>query len=375
MKNVGLTFGLLMLVICAHSQITISNTSFPVIGDKLKMVENFNLTGNLNMGPVNGPQTWDFSSLNQGRLYEENYKDGKSGTDAAAFPDANLLVDIDGQVQYLKSSSSKIEVVGIGGANDFIDAPITIRYSKRPNLRIAPLNFINSTSSESEFRIDIGAKILPDSLLALIPIAFDSIRIQFANSSKGVVDAYGTLKMQSKEFPVLREKVETNSETKVFLKIFGLWIDPLPLLGGNIPGGFENLLGKDTTITYNFYTNTKKEILVSAEYDLRNNLQVVNFADVGGVLSSTSEYNAPNFTVYPNPTSDVLRIQTPNWKKGVYLISILDISGRTLYAEPSELQENLNKEINISAFEKGVYILTVRDKFNTFTSSAKFVIK
>ena len=115
--------------------------------------------------------------------------------------------------------------------------------------------------------------------------------------------------------------------------------------------------------------------MVSAEYDLRNNLQVVNFADVGGVLSSTSEFNVPNFIVYPNPASEVLRIQTPNGKEGMYLISILDISGKILYAEPSELQENINKEINISKFEKGLYVLTIRDKFNTFTSSAKFVIK
>lgn len=375
MKNFGFIVGLMLIALFANAQITVTNSSFPVIGDKLKMVENFDLSSKLNMGPVNGPQTWDFSILNRGRLYEEIYKDAKSGIDAASFPDANLLVDIDGQIQYLKTSGTKIEQVGIGGTNDFIDAPITIKYTKRPTVRIAPLNFINSTASAGEFRIDISAKILPDSLLALIPINFDSIRIQFANSSKGVVDAYGTLKMQNKEFPVLREKVETNSETKVFLKIFGLWIDPLPLLGGNIPGGFENLLGKDTTITYNFYSDTKKEILVSAEYDLRNNFQGVNFADLGGVTASADNFDVPSFNIFPNPTSDVLKIQTPNWKEGMYLISISDISGKILYVEPSGLNQTQTKEINLSRFEKGMYILTLRDQFNTFVSAEKFIIK
>jgi hypothetical protein len=374
MKNVVLIFSIWLVVSNISAQITITNSTFPVVGDTLKTAIRFSPSG-LNMGTVNGPQVWDFSTLNAGNKQNEIYKSAASGPDAAAFPDANLLLNVDGQEQYLKSSSTKIEGLGLGGANDFIDVPLVIKYSKRPVLRTAPLNFINSTASNSEFRIDISANILPDSLLALISISFDSIRIQFANNARGVVDAYGTLKMQNKEFPVLREKVETYSETKVFIKFFNNWFDVGQFLGGNIPEGFENLLGMDTTFTYNFYTDSKKEILVSAEYNTANSLQEVVFADLGGVVSSSNDTYIPAIKVYPNPTSDFLFVQTPDWKEGTYLVTISDLSGKMLHAEPVGLNPDTTRQIDISNLSTGTYLLTIRNQFNSFAGTTKFVVK
>lgn len=373
MKNVGLILGFCFLMNAISAQISVTNTTFPVAGDTLKYALSLDVAG-LNMGTTNGPQTWNFSALNAGVIQNEIYSNASSGADAASFPEANLLLTVEGQEQYLRSTSTKIEGIGLGGANDFIDAPIVIKYSKRPSLRVAPLNFINSTSSTSEFRVDISASLIPPAIKNLIPLNFDSIRIQFANSAKGVVDAYGTLKMQNKDYQVLREKVETNSDTKVFLKLFGLWIDPLPLLGGNVPPGFENLLGQDTTITYNFYTDIKKEILVSAEYSTDNTLQQVIFANLGGLTSSQDIYT-PEVKLFPNPANEILILQTPDLKEGGYLLTISDITGRLVYAEPTALSPNGTKEINISGLDKGTYLLNIRDQFNTFSGTSKFIIK
>lgn len=91
---------------------------------------------------------------------------------------------------------------------------------------------------------------------------------------------------------------------------------------------------------------------------------------------STIETEIPNIPemkinneVYPNPTSDKLNIQFKQFSFSDKIdIEIFDIQGRTL------LRKRISKEktdIDISAFEKGVYILKIN--FNEKTEVTKFV--
>lgn len=375
MKNIFLYFLISICIFKVSAQITVTNATFPKVGDTLKTAVSFDFEGNLPLGTTGGPKVWDFSILNAGIKQQEIYLHPSEGKDASAFPEATMLLISDGQEIYLKSSATKVEGLGFGGANQFFDAPLVVKYSRRPALRTAPLEFINSTSTTGEFRIDISSNIIPDTLLASLPLKPDSIRIQFSNEIKGLTDAFGNLKIQGQNFDVLREKVENISQTQLFIKILGIWIDPLPLLGGNIPGGFGDFLGKDTTITYNFISNTKKEILVSAEYNTSNELQSVTFADLGGVISSVQDIPSVNLMVYPNPVSDMLTFTTSDLPDGKYFITISDIQGKMVYFDTATLRNNENKQINTTAFRDGMYVLTLRNQNNSLNSSIKFVVR
>ena len=360
-----------------YSQIVINNTVFPVIGDSLQTATNFNFSGTLSMGDKGGPHTWDFSVLNQGSKQTDYYVSPSQGKDVAAFPEATILLASDGQEVYIKSTGSIMEGLGFGGDNPFLDVPLVVKYSKRPALRFAPIEFINQTSSNGEFNIDLGTSIIPDTILASLPIKPDSIRIQFVNASKGIIDAYGKLKLQGKTFDVLREKAESITETKVFAKLpFIGWFDVSSVIGGTVPGNLQSFLGQDTTVTYNFYTNTKKEILVSADFNTSNELQGVTFADLGGVISSVKEESTvPYFTVYPNPAEDYLRISTTQWPEGKYFIFISDMEGRVVLFENASFVTGGFKDIKTSGLGTGQYILSVRDQFNKHARSVKFVVK
>jgi len=375
MKSIIFQFLISLCIFNVSAQITITNATFPKVGDTLKTAVSLDFAGTLAMGTTGGPKTWDFSILNEGIKQQEIYLNPAVGKDASAFPEATMMLLSDGQEIYLKSSVTKLEGLGFGGANQFFDAPLVIKYSKRPVLRIAPLEFINTTSTTGEFRIDISSNIIPDTILAGLPFKPDSIRVQFSNTIKGLTDAYGNLKLQGKSFDVLREKVESISQTQLFIKILGVWIDPLPFLGGNIPGGFGDFLGQDTTIIYNFISNTKKEILVSAEYSTNNELQSVTFADLGGVISSTKDITSPVFTVYPNPVSDILTFTTSDLQAGKYFITVSDLQGKIVYFETATIQNDEARQINTSSIPKGNYILTLRDQYNTFTRSIKFLVR
>jgi hypothetical protein len=265
--------------------------------------------------------------------------------------------------------------LGFAGENPFFDAPLVVKYSKRPLYRVAPLTFISTTNSTAEFRIDIGTSIIPDTLLANLPIKPDSIRIQFSNTDKGLMDAFGTAKLQGKTFSVLREKVESISDTKLFIKLFGFWIDPLPLLGGNIPGGFGNFLGQDTTIIYNFYTDNKKEVLVSAQYGTNNDLFSLEFADLGGVVSSSEEQNiAPAIMLVPNPSSDQVRIEAPGLPEGAYLMTLSDMHGRMVKAEFIKVTQGNSAIVDVLDVPAGQWILSLRNKSNTFVISKSLTV-
>ncbi|MEX1000956.1 MAG: T9SS type A sorting domain-containing protein [Crocinitomicaceae bacterium] len=63
------------------------------------------------------------------------------------------------------------------------------------------------------------------------------------------------------------------------------------------------------------------------------------------------DFSAEAFTVYPNPTSGLFTVKAT----GQFELTILDIRGRKIYHSI----ENENVEIDLSAFEKGLYVLSV----------------
>lgn len=369
-----LLFSILSISNLGLSQISITNTTFPSKGDVLKMAVSDD--ANINVGTTNGPQIWDFNSLTSGFLIEEEYLDISEGSDPGAFPNAQLVLKVEGSERYLKSSANKLEIVGVGGENDFIPVEVNVNYTKFPTLRRAPLNFIDSNNGESEFNVAFSSTILPEALLAVLPVKPDSIRIQFVSTSRGTVDAYGTLKIQNEEFQVLREKTEVISETKAGLKVFGIWLDAAGFIS-ILPEAFSDFLGKDTSFTYNFYSDVRKEILVSAEYSVLNQLETVTFVNLGNVTSGTEESSTfPTLsTLFPNPTSDILTVKVPELKDGSYALTISDLQGKYVYFQTITAQAGVHEEINMQQFLPGQYILTLRNKHNSLVLSSQFVVQ
>ena len=63
MKNIIFHVLISLYIFNINAQITITNATFPKVGDTLKTAVVFDFAGNLTMGSTGGPKTWDFSIL------------------------------------------------------------------------------------------------------------------------------------------------------------------------------------------------------------------------------------------------------------------------------------------------------------------------
>jgi type 1 fimbria pilin len=68
---------------------------------------------------------------------------------------------------------------------------------------------------------------------------------------------------------------------------------------------------------------------------------------------------ATTFSVFPNPASDVLTINSNSNSQNVN-IQLIDITGKQLYAKTLNMS-NTAERVNISALEQGVYLLSIND--------------
>jgi len=78
---------------------------------------------------------------------------------------------------------------------------------------------------------------------------------------------------------------------------------------------------------------------------------------------SIDEFNVSDYKIFPNPSNDIIYIQTAK-SFGEVVITLTDINGRQVLSKITVLN-NLN-EINISNLQSGLYILNIKgDSINT----------
>ena len=70
-----------------------------------------------------------------------------------------------------------------------------------------------------------------------------------------------------------------------------------------------------------------------------------------------SDFRSTNSWIYPNPASDLLNLQLR--EPGEYSIEIISLNGQLLF---SKSLVGTSHQIDLSSFQKGVYLITIRSK-------------
>ena len=107
--------------------------------------------------------------------------------------------------------------------------------------------------------------------------------------------------------------------------------------------------------------------LAGFESNFGNN--IIHYFTVGYGLSINETKNMGSFTCYPNPAYEVLNVDSKGFT-GNIRVQILDALGKKVFQDTwtSNFLENKN-QIDISNFEKGLYIIQIADDYQTKSKS------
>lgn len=367
MKKALLSFAIFCLsFVFVQAQITITNAIFPDPDDVVTTGTD-NLPTGIELGEPGENKVWDFSSLQTVFTNETNYKAAQEGNAFASFSEAELVVQLPngGGETYFNVSDSEVELIGFVG-NDPVGIGINIqaRFSPTTVQLRAPMNYndanTNFSRSSIEFAWDDLPSILTDSLM--LDFTPDSLRVRTESTREDKIDAWGELTLPAGTFEVLRERRlderETSLWAKVGIGIFSTWVN----ISDFFPGAGQ-FLGKDTTITYNFYTNTTKEPLaiVSVNEDTEEVTRVQYKSDE--TLTSVKDLypSKPNVYAHPNPAIQNVRFEFTNLTTGNYTLKIYNILGLEVWKQSYDSLAMKTISLNLSDFRKGTYLYSLID--------------
>lgn len=80
-----------------------------------------------------------------------------------------------------------------------------------------------------------------------------------------------------------------------------------------------------------------------------------------------------DFQLYPNPSNNLLKIKTKNFKPNTYNVVISNLDGNTQLNQDYNFGDNELLEINIGTLSNGVYIISIYTESQTI--SKKFVVE
>lgn len=354
-------FGLMVMPFTSNGQVTINNSIFPAPGDTLRTVTTLNIP-TFDKEMVGGGLMWDFSSASGGLLTETIYTNPEEGEASDLFPEADLL-DFSGlQEIYYKTFNNKVVEIGRSGLDPVLNLiDLTFENDGESILRRAPMAFGDAYNDESSFFIKADADILPDTLFGDIGDSVDSMRLLVETSHDDVVDAWGTLELaDGNTYDVIRVKRTTtvNAVLGAKLPLIGwLDVDPANPFFAFL-GEFLDLLGESTTVSYNFFANDNKEILVSIAEDVDGNIVSMTFK--GDMTTSVASVNLKDedLITYPNPTYGEVTFELMNMPHDNYKVVVYNILGKQLWSSDINfLQGRLRADL--SHLRKGTYFYSI----------------
>jgi hypothetical protein len=372
MKQFAL-ISLICIGLQAAAQITITNLTFPAVGDSLRYQTDPNPPLLLLGTTGGGNQFWDFSALQGGSIQTSSYAEAASGAGFPSFQNANLRTGNQLQENYLRKTASVIESLGTSGADQLnLGLNNTIHYQPPLPIRRAPMQFFDIHNFETDLNYVLPISDVADSLLGSLSGLFDSIRIRTHTSRLDIVDAWGMCKIPGGAFEVLREKRTEISETFIDIHSFLGWTDLTGLLGSG--NGLLEAIGKDTTITLHFINHLEKEdIAVLTLNNAGNTVTTARFKYIPAT-SSTTFLDAPAQAVcFPNPTSNYTEIQWNGLESDDYQVTIHDFSGKPFFPTIARVQPNGNLLVDLSGAPAGLLTIQIFDKNHNLVAGSKLI--
>lgn len=377
MKHIN-TLVFILLTASSFAQITVTNATFPRAKDTLWTASVIDPTS-VSVPMAGANMLWNYENVQLGFAQSIAFDNAANGQSAADFPQAELVArDALNSEIYYDVFGNRIDELGRGGLNfGFGDLPIVVQYAEKPVFRRAPISYNDVFDTRSATQVDFPADIIPDSLLGTFSLPIDSFRITFDQDITAVVDGWGTINTPIGGFEVLRERSTLVQNTKLFAKFTGT--QTYAEISGFILaalGDLADFFGEQTTISYNFYSNTDKEIIASISQLETGDVISATFKTQNPRLVSTKtlRYTGKEISAYPNPTLGPITFQVGGHGNGKYTLAIYNIVGKQISSDVFTVRDGKGFETNIGHLRKGTYIYTIQNENGLKLATKRFMV-
>ena len=372
-RKLLLLLGCLYLLSTLPAQVTVTNVSFPAIGDTL--ISTIDAMPTIDLLSPNVENTWDFTSL-AGITQETIILAASAGEFSGEFPGADQLigsVESNGEF-YFKVTNNTYEAMGYVGP-DPADFGINILAKLLPTSveRRSPMNFFDVNTDESNIQVTLSADLIPGGILDTFFLFPDSIRFRISTERLDKVDAWGTLHIPGGSYEVLREyrlqEQETRLDVLVGLGSLAEWYDVTDALG-------LDFLGIDTTITYNFFSNDAKEpiAVVTVDNVTDDPISVRYKSNNAATSSRYLDKGRADMFAYPNPAVNDVRFDFINLPTDTYDLKIYNILGVEVLRNRYHINNSRTVKLDLSFMRKGTYLYSLLDSKGKPVTTKRLVI-
>ncbi len=376
MKKCLPVFALFAFAAALSAQITVTNATFPAVGDTLRFNID-NSPGTIGSLTAPGPQDWDFTGLTADAARAIIYHPGSGGTVGAQLPEATLFTNPGPfSEEYFKVTATEVGKVAYYGLDPFgIGINAVIHYAPPLTERKAPMNFFDISQSSSGSLEGWPTTALPTLFVSSLPFNSDSMRIRVAISRIDAVEAYGSLSIPGGMYDVLRVKRTEYQESRIDAKVPPLgWLDVTDQVIQYVAG--VNF-GVDTTYSYIFYNDVEKGpiAIVSLDNNAAFATQIMYKNTTPPVVNVASEEKAvkPSVHASPNPVSDAVVLGFQHLTPGQYRLAIFDEKGQRALEKQVQMGSSHTERLDLSERAPGVYFLHVFDENGRVVCQEKLV--
>ena len=344
-------------------QITIDSKCIPNAGDVLtyEVIANFEDDSSYLLDGED--LSWSYDNLSFDANIDIEFLDIAGTSIADSFPNANAAINFAGFLSVADISMDEVNLFGlVGNPLSFLTGDSSkVLFSEPFTYKKTPINYGDAYEDDFEIKFTFPADIIPgaDSIMLPIPGAsLDSARVRILVYKSEEVTAWGNLSINGNSHEVIKVKqidtVGTILEAGVSFLGNILWLDASTFVDPNEFG-----LGLDqNTTTYKFLSNNSKESVLEVRetmvQDSTGNEFTQRSARAGqSTLSNIIdvENNLSSVTVSPNPTSNLIRLES---SEVIDLYQIYSSAGQKL---KEGLVNRKTMTINVSDLQNGTYIL------------------
>lgn len=346
-----------------NAQITLTNATFPAVGDTLRYAFDLSPAGDPNsyITPPGGNQNWNFTNLKVQQTSTVIYRNPNTGMQTANYPGAELLVVENNNESYYNVTSNKVELMGYDGGDPInLGVNVVAKYAPPIVEQRAPLQFFDINQISTGLLLPFSVAALPDAIVNRLPVRPDSFRIRIAINRLDVVDGAGNVAIPGGSYPVLREKRTTYREARLDAKVPPLgWLDITDVAIQSL--GLTEL-GVDTTVAYHFFSNTAKEpIAIVTLNNAQSGITSVQYKN-NRLSTAVTSINSMKLqlSLFPNPAADQVRMTFNNMESGQYLLKMYNVLGMEVWSETYQMPgKQFETELDISTLVAGTYFYSL----------------